>query len=321
MRTRRLSTEQLDEAAAILRAGGLVAFPTETVYGLGARGLDEDCVARIFAAKGRPADNPVILHVPSLDAAWPLWSLDGGARARIAALATAFWPGPLTLVAPKSPLVPARATAGSANVAVRVPAHDVARALLAKVGEPLAAPSANASTRPSPTTAAHVLASLDGRIDAVVDGGPCARGLESTVVDAARGLVLRPGALSLAALRSVDGAMVARAPGAPAHVDDASPGLRHRHYAPAIAEVRLVDDVSSWWTSDAAILCRAATALRRGARAAPTEALPDDEDGYARALYAALYRIEAAAPRALVVEDVPAAWTAVRDRLLRATSS
>ena len=316
METKRL--RDVDEAVRILRAGGLVALPTETVYGLAARGLDEDAVRSIFRAKGRPQDNPVILHVAAADDALPLWRTDARSLARARVLADAFWPGPLTIVCDKSVLVPDVVTAGLPKVAVRVPAHDAFVRVARALGEPLAAPSANASGRPSPTTADDVLASLDGRIDGVLDGGPCRVGIESTVVDVARDrpAILRLGATSAAELRAflpdlVDGA----APG-----DAASPGLRHRHYAPAVGRVELIDDVDAHWVGPAALVVRASTASARAPRAAHTEILGDDAAAYARGLYAALYRLERAHPPLVLVERVPdgAAWAAVRDRLARA---
>ena len=315
-------TDDLARAAQLLTRGGLVALPTETVYGLAARGLDVACVRKIFAAKGRPADNPVILHVASFEDALPLWDDTPLAIDRARLLAHAFWPGPLTIVCRKSALVPDAVTAHLPRVAVRVPAHDAFVKVLRLVGEPLAAPSANASGRPSPTTASDVLATLDGRIDAVVDGGACRVGIESTVVDVggAVPVILRPGATRLEEIRAFLPDVITRAPGQAAHVDDAAPGLRHRHYAPALAALELVDDVAPHWASDAALLVRASTAQRHGARAALLEVLPDDADGYARGLYAALYRLERRQPARLVVEAVPVddAWTAVRDRLARA---
>lgn len=319
------SDGDLAVAVQILQEGGLVALPTETVYGLAARGLDERAVRSIFEAKGRPQDNPVILHVATAADALPLWSSDDPvALARARLLADALWPGPLTVVSHRSALVPDVVTAGLPRVAVRVPAHDVFVRVARALGEPLAAPSANASGRPSPTSAQDVLESLDGRIDAVVDGGPCRFGIESTVVDVtgATPAILRPGATRLEEIRAFLPDVTGRAPGQAAHASDASPGLRHRHYAPAVAAVELVDDVAPHWASDDAILARASTAGRLGPRAALLEVLPDDAAAYARGLYAALYRLERARPARLVVEDVPAdaAWTAVRDRLLRATS-
>src|SRR5262249_34135404 len=171
------NAEAITGAARLLRAGGLVAFPTETVYGLGANALDASAVARIFAAKGRPANNPLIVHVAEADEArqvaadWP----EAAAR-----LAERFWPGPLTLVLPKRAIVPDAVTANGPTLAVRVPAHPVAQALLRAAGVPVAAPSANRSTELSPTRAEHVLRGLDGRIDVLLDGGPTAGGIEST---------------------------------------------------------------------------------------------------------------------------------------------
>ena len=231
--TRVLSSDGagIAEAAAILRAGDLVAFPTETVYGLGADARAGTAVARIFEAKGRPRFNPLIVHVADLEAARAVAGFD----ARAERLAAAFWPGPLTLVLPLrgdaalSPLV----TAGLGSVAVRVPAHPVARALLRAFGGPVAAPSANPSGRVSPTRAAHVLAGLDGRIAAVIDGGASDVGLESTIVGlAGAATLLRPGGLAAEAVEACLGAALAAAPhgGAPR-----APGQLASHYATAAA--------------------------------------------------------------------------------------
>ncbi|MBE3562843.1 MAG: threonylcarbamoyl-AMP synthase [Hydrogenibacillus schlegelii] len=233
--TELLTAPAIREAAAILRRGGLVAFPTETVYGLGAVATDARAVANLFAAKGRPADNPLIVHLAAAEdvvrvardippEAWRLW-------ARYA-------PGPLTLVLPSRGTVAPAALAGLPTVAVRIPAHPVARALIRAAGAPIVAPSANRSGRPSPTTAAHVLEDLAGRIDAVVDGGPADIGLESTVLDVTRrpAIVLRPGAVTVEMLEAVlgDGAVVD--PAAPLRDGEAprSPGMKYRHYAPDV---------------------------------------------------------------------------------------
>jgi L-threonylcarbamoyladenylate synthase len=197
----------LARAAETLRAGGLVAFPTETVYGLGANALDADAVARIFAAKGRPATNPVIVHVATVEevalvaAHWP----EAAAR-----LAAAFWPGPLTLVLARRPEVPDVVTAGGPTVAVRIPAHPVALRLLTMLGLPVAAPSANRSNRLSPTTAEHVFRDLDGRIDLLLDGGPTPGGIESTVVDVTSrpARLLRPGLIDPTAIERIIGPIV-----------------------------------------------------------------------------------------------------------------
>jgi L-threonylcarbamoyladenylate synthase len=217
------------EAASMLRAGGLVAFPTETVYGLGANALDAQAVRGIFAAKGRPADDPLIVH------------LAGAAQLDRVAVANAlsdrlgdrFWPGPLTLVLPKQPRVPPDVTAGLDTVGVRVPAHAMARALLEAAHVPLAAPSANLFGRPSPTRAEHVLADLDGRIDAVLDGGPTTVGVESTIVDVSCSppRLLRPGGLAAEDIEALLGLSLLTPPAA-ADGPKSAPGLMLVHYSP-----------------------------------------------------------------------------------------
>lgn len=223
----------LRAAAGLLRAGELVAFPTETVYGLGADARSETAVAGIYAAKGRPGFNPLIVHVTGPEAAATVAVLDGAARA----LAERFWPGPLTLVLPRRATsgLAERVTAGLPTVAVRVPAHPLARDLLAAFGGPLAAPSANPSGRVSATTAAHVLEGLRGRIGAVLDGGACPVGVESTIVGLGEGRprLLRPGGLDTEAIESVLGE-----PLAPPEGGITAPGQLASHYAPAVA-VRL----------------------------------------------------------------------------------
>lgn len=218
-------------AAECLRAGGLVAFPTETVYGLGAHALDRAAVQRIFAAKERPANDPLIVHVASLEGAVPLVvSIPDAARE----LASRFWPGPLTLVLNKSAEVPDEVTAGLATVAVRVPSHSVARALITAAGLPVAAPSANLFSRPSPTRASHVLADLNERVDIILDGGATTVGVESTVVDlsAAPATILRPGAISADHLRELlPDIRMQRPPAQPADAMRA-PGMLEKHYSP-----------------------------------------------------------------------------------------
>jgi L-threonylcarbamoyladenylate synthase len=227
--TRRLAPDQqgLDEAAAILRRGGLVAMPTETVYGLAANALDPVAVARIFEAKRRPSFDPLIVHLPSADRAFALaTSVPEAARL----LAATFWPGPLTLVLPRAATIPDIVAAELPTVGLRVPAHPVARQLLERVGIPLAAPSANLFGFVSPTSAAHVLDGLDGRIDALIDGGPCAHGLESTVVafDDDRPIILRHGAITREQITALcgdvgEGARILERP--------LAPGQLARHYA------------------------------------------------------------------------------------------
>ena len=222
-----LGPGEVAEAAAILRAGGIVAFPTETVYGLGADATDPGAVARVFAAKGRPATNPLIVHVEDGTAAGRLALLDPVARD----LAARFWPGPLTLVAPlrRGHGLAAGVTAGLATVALRVPAAPLARALLAAVGRPVAAPSANPSGRVSPTRAAHVAAGLGDRIDAVLDGGPCAVGLESTILRTDPLALLREGGLPAEAIEAALGRAL---PHDTAPAARQAPGQMASHYAP-----------------------------------------------------------------------------------------
>ena len=225
------NAEDLPAAASALRAGGLVAFPTETVYGLGALAGDAAAVARLYAAKGRPRFNPLIVHVADVASAGRIAALPPAALA----LAQAFWPGPLTLVAPlrERGAVCALATAGLTTVGVRVPAHPLAQALLAAVGAPVVAPSANPSGTVSPTTAAHVLDGLGQRIDGVLDGGPCPVGLESTILgfEGAVPVLLRPGGLPLEAIEAALGASVG--PASKAAIT--APGQLASHYAPGAA--------------------------------------------------------------------------------------
>ncbi|MBU3741090.1 MAG: threonylcarbamoyl-AMP synthase [Candidatus Kapabacteria bacterium] len=213
-------------AAHLLRQGGLVAVPTETVYGLAASALDSRAVERVFEAKGRPSDNPLIVHVADIDDVSTIALPD----ALSMKILRAFAPGPLTVVLPRIPGLPQVVTAGLETVAVRVPDHQVMQQLLRIVG-PLAAPSANRSGRPSPTTADHVLDDLDGRIDAVLDAGACSQGIESTVIRVDGGAVtlLRPGALDASLIEQLVGAPLRRA----ADAEGGSPGMRHRHYAPS----------------------------------------------------------------------------------------
>lgn len=228
-------------ASEVLAAGGLVAFPTETVYGLGGDATCAAAVDAIYAAKGRPADNPLIVHLAGAERLTDLVTVPPVALR----LAERFWPGPLTLVLPARKGLPGSLTRGLNTLAVRVPDHPVALALLRRSGLPVAAPSANRSGRPSPTTAEHVLQDLDGRLKLILDGGPCREGIESTVLDLSRDrpTLLRPGAIRREQLQEALGRTV-RVPGVSEHSSPASPGTRYRHYTPQ-ARVVLVDrDVS-----------------------------------------------------------------------------
>jgi L-threonylcarbamoyladenylate synthase len=221
----------IEEAAQAIRAGQLVAFPTETVYGLGAHALDTDAVARIFAAKERPATDPLIVHLAHIG---QLQTCAAHIPPAARQLGLAFWAGPLTLILPKKPRVPDSVTAGLPSVALRVPSHRVARALLETAGVPIAAPSANQFSRPSPTTAAHVVADLDGRVDLILDGGAADIGLESTIVDCTVDppVMRRPGGLTLEQIQAVVPGIVAAAGAGHAATAQAAPGQLTRHYAP-----------------------------------------------------------------------------------------
>lgn len=259
------SEEMLLKAADIIRAGGLVGFPTETVYGLGGDATNESAVRAIFHAKGRPADNPLIVHVADAEKLPMLCRVTQTAERLI----SAFWPGPLTLLMQKTPLVPDVTTAGLASVAVRCPAHPIARRLIALSGTFIAAPSANLSGRPSPTTAAHVYADMKGRIPMILDGGACQVGVESTVCDLTGDVpvILRPGAVTRDMIASeVGDCLVAGSVMRPLREGESapSPGMKHRHYAPKGKltivrgeKKRVIDTISRLYdqADNACILC------------------------------------------------------------------
>ena len=312
-----VNEENLLRAASTIQTGGLVAFPTETVYGLGANALDADAVVGIFAAKGRPATNPVIVHVRSAQAAAEVAEVNGVAER----LMNAFWPGPLTLVLPRRANVPDVVTAGGSTVAVRQPKHPVAQRVLDIAGVPIAAPSANRSESISPTLAEHVLASLGDRVDIILDGGPCEVGLESTVLDVTVDppQILRPGMVTSARIAEVLGhelSTVTRP-----HEIARTPGAMPRHYAPK-TPMRIVDDV---WSTAAASSRRCAIiawSVPQIDESGPHRVwlLYDDPIEYAANLYLTLHEADAADVDEILVERVPYgdAWTAIRDRLARA---
>ncbi len=229
-------------AAGVIRGGGLCAMPTETVYGLAANGLDPAAVREIYRVKGRPQDNPLILHIASLPELFPLVVIDPETEATVRLLAARFWPGPLTMVLPRSGLVPDVITAGGPTVAIRMPSHPAARALIAAAGVPIAAPSANLSGKPSPTTLRDVTDDLTGRIPLILDGGDAAVGVESTVIDLSRRPfdILRPGGISREALAAVLGEEVGDASAPADGKPPRSPGMKYRHYAPAAPLTGLV---------------------------------------------------------------------------------
>lgn len=309
----------LHEAVDRLRAGELVAFPTETVYGLGARADQPAAVARIYTAKGRPAENPSIVHVASATEAFSLAAeVPDVARS----LAERFWPGPLTLVLRARPGVVAPATlAGGDTIAVRVPAHPAARRILEGVALPIAAPSANRSTRISPTTAAHVEQSLGPDIF-VVDGGPTGFGIESTIIDlTGTPSVLRRGSISLADLGPLLAATDEGARIEPPRETMRAPGGMARHYAPRTPATLRAREALFAETNlgRSGFLLLVDTPAPTQARS--IERLPPEPAGYARGLYAALHRLDAAGLEAIVIESVPDGpeWAAIRDRLARAT--
>jgi len=316
--------ENIAAAATRLQSGELVAFPTETVYGLGAHALAASAVAKIYATKGRPSNNPLIVHVASLEAARELSSRWPDAAQT---LAEHFWPGPLTLVVPRGQRIPDAVSAGLPTVALRVPAHPVALELLRAANIPLAAPSANRSGEVSPTKAAHVLSSL-GEPVWVLDGGACEVGIESTVVDLSgeRAAILRPGGVSARDIESLIGPLAEVSEGG----DDAprpSPGMMHRHYAPR-AKVHLYSSLTDAAFHAVAlasgqkigVLSREATELGKRFDAREIQ-LPHDAVGYAARLYDALRELDGGEVALILIEDVPTsrAWDAVRDRLQRAS--
>ncbi|MBM7853746.1 L-threonylcarbamoyladenylate synthase [Desulfohalotomaculum tongense] len=326
--------QAIKEAGAIIARGGLVAFPTETVYGLGANALDGKAVKKIFKAKGRPSDNPLIVHVAGID---EVKKLSAGCSPRALKLMHTFWPGPLTLVLPKSRLVPPEVTGGLNTVAVRMPDHPVARQLIAAAGVPVAAPSANLSGSPSPTTARHVLEDLAGRVDGVLDGGPSNLGVESTVLDISTGepVILRPGGITAEQLIPVIGQVkyAAALEKDRQNIKPRSPGLKYKHYAPKAGVVLLegrAEDIARHTeelikryqgenkkvgvlaSAENARRYRGAEVLSYGSRGNPAAA--------AAVLYAALRRFDMLGVDVIIAEGMPdtGLGRAVMDRLRRA---
>lgn len=314
----------LDDAAGVVRGGGLVAFPTETVYGLGADATDPAAVLRIFEAKGRPATNPLIVHghdTPAVRLAVSAWP------PAASLLADHFWPGPLTLVLPRSNIIPDSVTAGQETVGLRVPDSTVAREFLKRVGRPVAAPSANRSTGVSPTTADHVLKDLDGRIDLILDGGPTPVGIESTVLDLTcqPPRVLRPGAITAAQIARVLGVEID-----PAGATDAATGFPQK--SPGRAEVHYSPRTQLWVIEPGEVSSYRAPVTGFGLMVAghPVPETPGvfdrridwaDPDSAARALYATLRQWDDGSLSVILVVLPPEndAWRAVRDRLWRAS--
>ncbi len=318
-RVAKAEAEATAEAARVLIAGGLVAFPTETVYGLGADATNGEAIARLYDAKGRPAFNPLIAHVPDVPAAKELVTFDDAA----AALATAFWPGPLTLVLPKAATCPAAelVSAGLDTLAVRMPNHPVARAILKSFGGTIAAPSANRSGHVSPTTAAHVLADLGGRINFIVDGGPTPVGVESTIVAClGEPMLLRSGGLPRTAIERVLERKLATAPPAGAHDAPLSPGMLATHYAPRTRlrlhaeHPELGEALLAFGSVSPADAARAKTVLNLSPRGDLIEAAAN--------LFAHLRALDGAGASAIAVMPVPGdgLGEAINDRLARAAA-
>lgn len=316
---------EIDRAAQLLRSGRLVAFPTETVYGLGANALDAEAVARIYAVKGRPRTSPLIVHVASIDMAQSLvanWPEDANRLAR------RFWPGPLTLVLKKQlenqPAIPAIVTAGLPTVGLRMPAHPIALALICAAGVPLAAPSANRFAQLSPTTADHVRRSLGSDVDFILDGGPCQVGIESTVLSLTepRPILFRPGGISRTELEAIVGpiasAQEVQAGTLPTGAHPA-PGLHPRHYSPQ-STLYLVSNGKLPAHGQGIYLQHASPPNRPDIK---TIQMPTTAADYATDLYEKLHQADAANADWIAVDLPPNApeWEAVQDRLRRAASN
>jgi L-threonylcarbamoyladenylate synthase len=308
----------IERACEILRRGGVVAFPTETVYGLGADATNAAAVRRVFEVKGRPPTNPLIVHVSDASVArryaavWP---------AAADALADRFWPGPLTLVLPKSEQIVAEATAGRDSVGLRVPNHPLALEMLRAFDGAVAAPSANRSNRVSPTTTQHVRDELGNAVDLILDGGPCDVGIESTVLDLTgqRPRILRPGHVSREQIEAVIGTVEMFSGAVAATTAAASPGLQERHYSPHTPAYRYDGQVQV--TPGSGVIVLGLFYRRRQLGNAMFIEMPPDPAEYGRHLYEALRELDAMGLERILVQMPPEepVWIAVRDRLMRAT--
>ncbi|MBC8570164.1 L-threonylcarbamoyladenylate synthase [Zongyangia hominis] len=323
-----LTPDAVETAAKLLRAGGLVIIPTETVYGLAANALDGVAVRRIYEAKGRPGDNPLIVHVSDMEMIPPLTAQFPPAAQK---LARAFWPGPLTIIVKKSGRIPYETSGGLDTVAIRMPSHPVARAIIAAAGLPLAAPSANLSGKPSPTNAARCIEDMMGRVDAIVDSGPCQVGVESTVITLAEGKprLLRPGGVTVEALRRVLGEV--EVDPAVLHQLEAgakasSPGMKYKHYAPK-AHVIILDGTLEQFVSYVETHKRGRTAALCFAgeeSALPVRAFPygkkDDPETQAKELFDRLRELDDAGEETVYARcpGKEGMGLAVYNRLIRA---
>ena len=326
--TPQLFEQAVESAVKMLLAGEVVVLPTETVYGLGANALDEKAVASIFEIKGRPAHNPIIVHVASLEmargcvASWP----DLAEK-----LARAFWPGPLTLVLPRAERIPSIVTAGGATVGIRWPSHPLAQAIIRECGFPLAMPSANLSNQLSPTNADHAAKSLGNRVPVIIDGGQCQVGIESTVLDltVSPPRVLRPGIIHDEALTAVTGGLRRRddEEGEPVK----SPGMLPKHYAPRAKlmtlswrdDNQLREQIFRTRNSLAACHVLSHSLIPSAEGFGGVSVIPHDPEAFARALYAELHRCDELGAEIIVVESLPetSEWTGVADRLKRASAT
>ena len=326
--------EAIHRAVGLLRDGGLVAIPTETVYGLAADALDSDAVDRIFVAKGRPSTNPLIVHVA--DAAMAR-SLAGAWPTSAERITTSLWPGPITVIVPRGPRIPDNVTAGGPTVALRCPGHPLTRRLIVTLGRPLAAPSANRSRQLSPTTAGHVLEGLGNRVDLILDGGPCGLGLESTVVDctAEPPQILRPGPIDRAELEAVLGGPVLEAAAGTSGAEPVvarSPGMLARHYAPKtplevaavaaerVAALRQLGKRVAWLTAATDDPQVRSLAASRDVLVVP---MPAEPRAYAACLYATLHAVDRRSLDVIIIDAPPDSppWRAVADRLRRAATA
>lgn len=317
--------DAIERAASIIGDGGLVAFPTETVYGLGADAMSESAIARIFKAKERPADNPLIVHVSSREMLDRV-AAEVGEKAEL--LIQKFWPGPLTLVLKRKPEVAPAVSAGLPTVAVRMPRNKIALALIRASQTPIAAPSANSSGRPSPTTAAHVTEDLDGKIDMILDGGPTNIGIESTVLDVMTDppTILRPGWITLEALGKVIGPICLATSSEELR---RSPGTRHRHYSPRArvvliehGSIELIERVCREHLKNGGVAFIGHTRIAISEPGFKAATLDSDAADYAHSLYAALRELDQPDTKVIVVEGISDAGegAAVMDRLRRAAS-
>jgi L-threonylcarbamoyladenylate synthase len=317
----------ISKAADILKSGGLVAFPTETVYGLGADGLNQSAVENIYEAKGRPKNNPLILHIASIEAAVPL-VVDWPRMAQ--KLADKYWPGPLTIVLQASGLVPGIVKAGNPTVALRSPAHPVALDLLREFNGPLAAPSANRAMELSPTRPEHVVKALGGVLDLVLDGGPTSTGIESTIINLAETppRVLRPGPISISELEETVGSIAVFCGAIEYGAKQAAPGMSIRHYAPKAKLnvhgsdelLEVLNDLAQGGGKFAAIVFGEDISVPPELHGCTIKRLPGDPRGAMANIYAALHDLDSIGCQRVLVQEPPQSdeWLAIRDRLSRA---